>query len=527
MGLARAARPCGTNGETLSESTPWMGFLRQFMASMVDEFPSGLAQVDMGMHVVFINRAMQDWIRDSGGKPEGGAGARLNDLLAGNSWDVFSPILEKAIAGHQSILLENQQVRAGGRDFFFNIAVFPITNLDGVAEGAVLNLVDVTRYVRLEKAYAETSDYLDLLISSLNDGFYAMGPDNTFSFCNPRMLEMLKMDQEQFLSSNSYDITDPAEHPLIDEMLRRRRGGEKVVFETVLRRFDGSVFPVEITSAPLQKEGEYAGIVAVAHDITERKRLEAAIKENAEDLEEAYEELSVLDKMKSDFIAIASHELRTPLSIIKGYAEAFLYGELGELKEGQLKKLETINARADQMTRIINDLLDITRLEEGRLVGECWLAPIEEIVASVMVEFEQEARRNGIRLSSQVEKSLPSLRVDVWRIHQVIENLLSNAIKFTSEGGEAGIAARLNPSGEWVEVEVFDTGPGIPRKEQDRLFQKFLQLDTNSTRAAGGLGLGLVICKGIVEAHGGTIWLESELGKGSSFKFALPVPAQG
>ena len=105
-----------------------------------------------------------------------------------------------------------------------------------------------------------------------------------------------------------------------------------------------------------------------------------------------------------------------------------------------------MNARADQMTRIINDLLDITRLEEGRLVGECWLAPIEEIITSVMAEFEQEACRKDIRLSSRVERPLPSLKVDVWRIHQVIENLLSNAIKFTSGGGEAGIAARLLPS---------------------------------------------------------------------------------
>lgn len=510
----------------MSELSQWIGLLKQFMASMrADEFPTSLALMDSECRMVYANRPMQEWLEIAPGGHEGKeAGRPFIELVPEAYRPIVAPALEEAVTSGRFAQLESLAMRVGGEDLFFNLSVFPVSDFNGSVAGTIVALDDITRYIRLKRAYVEASDYITLLIESLNDGFYAMDAGGGFSFCNPRMLEMLKMSEEQFLSSNSFDIVAPDEFPLVEEMLRRRREGEKVVFEVLLRRSDGSVFPAEISSAPIVKDGEFTGIVAVAHDITERKRLEKVVEENARDLERAYDELSVLDKMKSDFIAIASHELRTPLSIIKGYAEAFLFGELGDLKEGQLKKLGIINARADQMTRIINDLLDITRLEEGRLVGERWLAPVEEIISSVVMEFEQEAARKRIRLSTRVEKDLPSLKVDVWRIHQVIENLLSNAIKFTSEGGEAGVRAALSPSGHTVEVEVFDTGPGIPRKEQEKLFTKFYQLDTNPTRSAGGLGLGLVICKGIVEAHGGGIRVESELGRGSSFKFTLPLP---
>ncbi|MBC7099986.1 PAS domain S-box protein, partial [Candidatus Bipolaricaulota bacterium] len=183
------------------------------------------------------------------------------------------------------------------------------------------------------------------------------------------------------------DIVMPDEVNKVERMLERRRRGEKVFFETLLRRADGTQLPVQISSAPVFRGGNLVGIVGIAHDLSERRRLEAMVEQSHQDLERAYEELSVLDKMKSDFIAIASHELRTPLSIIKGYADAFQFGELGELTPFQMDKIKIINARADQMTKIINDLLDITRLEEGRLVGKKWPAPVEELIANAVSEY--------------------------------------------------------------------------------------------------------------------------------------------
>jgi signal transduction histidine kinase len=188
-----------------------------------------------------------------------------------------------------------------------------------------------------------------------------------------------------------------------------------------------------------------------------------------------------------------------------------------------MDKVKIMNARADQMTKIINDLLDVTRLEEGRLVGEKWPAPVEGLIKNAVSEYKGRAAQCGQELRYSVEENLPPVSIDVWRVHQVMENLIGNAIKFTPEGGSIDVAARNAVEPDMVEIEVRDTGPGIPVREQEKLFTMFYQIETDSSRSAGGLGLGLVISKGIVESHGGRIWIESEAGSGSSFKFTLPV----
>jgi len=500
----------------------WTELLRGFLEMTgAEEFPAGIALLDAEGRVAYANRDFLRWLAFP---PDAApSGERLAELAPPDCRQEVTEALREATEKRSFCYRENLESRRGSERLFFNLSVFPMIKPGDGLSGFVVAVQDVTRMVRIKDAYRQASGYLSQLIDSLNDGFYVMDLQGRFTFCNRRILEMLEMEEKTFLSSTPYDVVSPEDRPLVEEMLRRRREGERVVFEVKLLRSDGTTFPAEVRSSPVMEGENQVAIVSVAHDITERKRLEGEVRRSRLELEKAYEELSVLDKMKSDFIAIASHELRTPLSIIKGYAEAFLHGELGELSEAQREKLELVNRRADQMTRIINDLLDITRLEEGRLVGERYPAPIGEMIATVAAEFEQQARRSGIRLSLQVEEGLPPVLADVWRVHQVLENLLSNALKFTPPGGEAGIIAILRPSARMVEVSVFDTGPGIPRSQQEKLFDKFYQIDTTSTRTTGGLGLGLAISKGIVEAHGGRIWVESELGKGSFFKFTLPV----
>jgi PAS domain S-box-containing protein len=511
----------GTSGSPHS----FLSFLEGYINSLGGEYyPINLALLDERLCLSYVNLRMREWLESL--TPVCGQellGKPLLSVLPPEIAPSIGETIGKAMRTGKFCRIEALQIQIEGRDCYYNLSVIPTPNLANEAPGVLLALLDITKYARLRQALIETSGYLNLLIDSLDDGFYAMDKNFHFTFCNRKMLEMLKMEEGEFLTLQPKDIVVDEELSHVNEMLERRRSGEKVVFETKLKRSDGTALPVEVSSAPLIKDGEFAGIVGIAHDISERKVLLDALNKRSHDLEKAYEELSVLDKMKSDFIAIASHELRTPLSLIKGYAEAFLSGELGELTDSQLSKVRIINARADQMTKIINDLLDVTRLEKGRLVGEKWLAPIEEIINSAMAEFENEAYRKHIRLTSEVAAGLPTLKVDVWRIHQVMENLLSNAIKFTPDGGEIKVTTRLAPGGDEVVVAVSDTGSGISTKEQEKLFTKFYQVDTNTTRSAGGLGLGLVISKGIVEAHGGRIWVESELGKGSTFYFTLPI----
>ncbi|MBC7246812.1 MAG: PAS domain-containing protein [Actinobacteria bacterium] len=494
-------------------------------AGLFESVPVKIAVLDRNFRLLRCNRPMLDWLGDACGLQDSCLpGLPALDIMPQEFRADWKHILRRVLVEGRSFEQPRVHQVVDGEDHFHRVRLHPLTDDAGNMREALLLFEDVTEYVRLERRLAETTDYLNLLIESLNDGFYAMDAEGRFTFCNQAFLDMLGMSfPDELMRKTPRDIVMPEEYEKVERMLERRRRGEKVFFETFLRRSDGSPLPVQISSAPLFRGGSFVGIVGIAHDLSERRRLEAMVERTHQDLEKAYEELSVLDKMKSDFIAIASHELRTPLSIIKGYADAFQYGELGELAPLQMDKIKIMNARADQMTKIINDLLDITRMEEGRLVGKKWPAPVDELVVNAVSEYKSRAAEKGLELASAVAEGLPPVSVDVWRVHQVLENLIGNAIKFTPPGGTIEVFARLAGEPDMVEIEVRDNGPGIPPREQERLFTMFYQVETDSTRSAGGLGLGLVISKGIVESHGGRIWVESEPGRGSSFKFTLPV----
>ncbi len=487
--------------------------------------PVKIAALDRSFRIVRCNRLMQQWIRDTRGLDADSVhGLPALDIMPQEFRADWKHILRRVLVEGRAFEQPRVHESVGGTDYFHRVRLYPLLDEEGNVREALLLYEDVTEYVRLERRLAETTDYLNLLIESVNDGFYALDAENRFSFCNQEFLNLLGMGTPaELMRKCPQDVVMPEELPKIDRMLERRRRGERVFFETQLKRRDGTPVSALISSSPIFRHGQFTGIVGIAHDLSERKRLEALVERSHQDLEKAYEELSVLDKMKSDFIAIASHELRTPLSIIKGYADAFEYGELGDLNDLQLEKIRIVNNRADQMTKIINDLLDATRLDEGRLVGQRWPAPVAGLIEDAVLEYRGRASANGQNLVSHVEEGLPAVSVDLWRVHQVMENLVDNALKFTPEGGTVEVNARRSSSPDMVEIEVKDTGPGIPEREQKRLFTMFYQIETDSARSAGGLGLGLVISKGIVEGHGGRIWVESEPGKGSSFRFTLPI----
>ncbi len=494
-------------------------------AGLFESVPVKIAVLDRNFRVLRCNRPMQEWVSEAlGVDPQDLQGLPALDIMPQEFRADWKHILRRVLVEGRSFEQPRVHQEVGGTDHFHRVRLHPLLDEQGNVREALLLFEEVSEYVRLERRLAETTDYLNLLIESLNDGFYAMDAEGRFTFCNQAFLDMLGLSHpDELMSREPREVVVPEEVNKVERMMERRRRGEKVFFETSLRRADGTALPVQISSAPVFRGGNMVGIVGIAHDLSERRRLEAMVEQSHQDLERAYEELSVLDKMKSDFIAIASHELRTPLSIIKGYADAFQFGELGELTPFQMDKIKIINSRADQMTKIINDLLDITRLEEGRLVGKKWPAPVEGLIANAVSEYGNQAAESGLELISSVEEGLPPVSVDVWRVHQVLENLIGNAIKFTPPGGTVEVSARRSAEEGMVEFEVRDTGPGIPLHEQKKLFTMFYQVETDSTRSAGGLGLGLVISKGIVESHGGRIWVESEPGKGSAFKFTLPV----
>jgi|GEM_PF-2934079 len=243
------------------------------------------------------------------------------------------------------------------------------------------------------------------------------------------------------------------------------------------------------------------------------------------ELQRANEYLKTLSKIKSDFVSVVSHELRTPLTSIKESISLILDGETGELNSEQMKFLRIAEKNVERLTSLINDILDFSKLESGSISIVPRKININDIINNVYETLYPAIQDKALEIKMELSGDLPQIWGDSEKISQVVTNILNNAIKFTPVGGTIWIRTRslLSEGKEEIEVSIRDTGPGIAQEDIPKLFTPFSQLESPLTRKTGGTGLGLAISKNIVELHGGSIGVESELGKGSEFYFRLPV----
>ncbi|HEY8042094.1 MAG TPA: ATP-binding protein [Polyangiaceae bacterium] len=255
-------------------------------------------------------------------------------------------------------------------------------------------------------------------------------------------------------------------------------------------------------------------------------------------LQEAFDRLKELDRLKSNFLATVSHELRTPLTSIIGYSEMLQEGMAGELKPEQLEFVKTIHDKGEQLLSLIMGLLDLSKLESGTMRMSLRAVHIEGVLGEVVSTLAPAARKKGVKLELDMSGDLAELRGDPERLRQVFLNLVENALKFTPVSGSVTLRARMMaddggdaedeglslmaPTRARLEVRVIDTGIGIPARERTRVFDPFYQVDSSSTREYGGTGLGLSIVKRLVEAHSGTIRIEENAPRGTVFVVSLP-----
>jgi len=260
--------------------------------------------------------------------------------------------------------------------------------------------------------------------------------------------------------------------------------------------------------------------VAVYTDISDLKQHETELSKLVGELEVARDNAMEADRVKSKFLATMSHELRTPLNAILGYTELILDNIYGDVPEKIREVLERLDKNGRHLLNLINDVLDLSKIEAGQLDLSLNEYSMKEVVQTVFTSVEALAMEKNLDMKVTVHEDLPNGMGDEQRIVQVLLNLLGNAIKFTDEGE---VRVEVTASNETFLVSVFDTGPGLSEADQRMIFKEFHQVDGSSTRKKGGTGLGLAIAKRIIDMHGGRLWVESTLGQGSNFFFTLPV----
>ncbi len=343
----------------------------------------------------------------------------------------------------------------------------------------------------------------ELILESAAEGIYGLDPQGYTLFLNPAAARMLGRSAddvigrpfEAVLGMGAAEAGGDGVNPVRATL---GSGVGREVKDAAFRRADGSSFPVEYSSTPIVEDGQITGAVVTFRDVTERREVE---------------------RMKDEFVSVVSHELRTPLTSIRGSLGLLAAGKLGEVPEKGRRMLEIAVQNTDRLVRLINDILDIERIESGTVTMELKPVDASELVHQSVEVMAAMAEKAGVRLYSWADQQ--PLEADPDRILQVLTNLLSNAIKFSPPESEVSLTTEVG-EGEVV-FRVRDAGRGIPPDRLESIFERFSQVDSSDAREKGGTGLGLAICRSIVQQHGGRIWVESTVGEGSTFTFTLPT----
>jgi PAS domain S-box-containing protein len=322
--------------------------------------------------------------------------------------------------------------------------------------------------------------------------------------------------KEEFIGKNFLRmkcLTGKTKGIIIKNLFNRMLGGEIAPYEIEVITKDNEIIPFEINGARIDYMDKPVDMI-VFRDITNRKKAEEKIKQQNIQLKRLY-------KIQLNFLNATSHELRTPMSAIKGYVELMLKKELGEITYEQQKALNVVLRNTDRLNHLIEDILDVSRLESGTLKFKAESTNLQEMINESVETMQSSANLKNIKINMDISDDLPGLIIDQSRIRQVIINILNNAIKFSPDGSV--INMRVKKQKEDVLFEIQDSGRGISEYHREKIFDAFYQVKSGMDRNFGGVGLGLAIARGIILSHGGKISVKSEVKKGSIFRFTLPL----
>ncbi|MEG4962993.1 MULTISPECIES: PAS domain S-box protein [unclassified Microcoleus] len=484
-------------------------------------------------------------------------------------------ILENIRAGASIDHYETVHLRKDGQQIDVSLTISPIKDATGAVTGVSTIARDISDSKRVEKAFEQLRHQTEMILFSAGEGICGLNKHGKVTFVNPAAVRMAGCESKQLIDRPLYEslhrsqeesskaieqlspateinsgaeiapgcAAPPAPAKLLpnrvsSQILATLEDGEaRRVTDEVFWRRDGSSFPVEYVVAPMREEGEIIGAVVTFKDITERLAVE---------------------RMKDEFISVVSHELRTPMTSIHGALGLLNSGLLDVYPHKAKRMLEIAVTNTDRLVRLINDILDLERMESNYSTAIKQTCNVAELMLQAADEMQGMAQEAGVTLS--VRPVGAQLQAVPDRLIQALTNLLSNAIKFSPSGAtiwlsgelihnadfteKAGLKSVSSPSllspepavahphlpvprSSYILIAVQDQGRGIPADKLEMVFERFQQVDASDSRQKGGTGLGLAICRSIVQQHGGRMWVESVLGEGSTFFLSLPVQREG
>ncbi|HEY9761487.1 MAG TPA: PAS domain S-box protein [Trichocoleus sp.] len=449
-------------------------------------------------------------------------------------------MLNGEIPGFQ---MEKRFIKKNGNVILTRMTVALIRNRDGSPLYSMAMMEDITEQKQSERLLQTQQAFLRRLIDTVPNLIFVKNWEGRFTLVNQATADTYNTTIENLVGKTDADFnpnTAEVEQFLAVDREVMNTLCTTVLEETITSSTGQQRYFQTIKSPLLSADGHSREILGVATDISDRKQIEEQLRQINEELAHSNMELARATRLKDEFLANMSHELRTPLNAVLGMTEGLLEEVFGELNSKQTKALRTIERSGSHLLALINDILDVAKIESGQVELELLPTAVTPLCHSSLAFIKQQALKKRIQVDIKLPSNLPSLFVDERRIRQVLINLLSNAVKFTPEEGHITLevireqqATDLNSQSqlpfkekvcgrEYLRIAITDTGIGIAPEHISKLFQPFIQIDSALNRKYQGTGLGLALVKHIIKLHGGQVGLTSEVGVGSCFTIDLP-----
>ncbi len=508
----------------LRETKSRLGGLSSYLNELLIFLPLAICDIDDSGAIVSVNKAFEE----ISGCKTGTTKAKLSDFF------VEKTALEKLLhsAGRQgeakdreltlitrerrkipvavNVLVKEKSQKKNSGDYFVSISdlsafkkvqkktekeVKERTKELLESRRALLNILEDTEEAK--QRAEEEKNKTQVIFENFIDGLLMFNEKGRLEMINPRAEGFLNVEKEEVLEKTIEELKKNEKTKELMRVLAKSKKGEVFKKELPLPKKE---IVLEITTKKIVFGQRPMVMLAILHDITREKMIE---------------------KLKSQFVSVAAHQLRTPLSIIKWSLSMVLEGEMGKMPEEQRETLARASETNERMIRLINDLLNVARIEEGRFIYQPTTVDIIELLEKTTEPAQQLAANKKVKfeLKRKLEGSA-IVKVDIEKISLAIKNLTENAVSYTKLGGK--VTLKVEKKKEKLLISVKDTGIGIPKKQQERVFSKFFRGENAVRTETEGTGLGLFIAKNVIEAHGGELWFESQEGKGTTFYFTLP-----
>ncbi|MHA1681199.1 MAG: PAS domain S-box protein [Promethearchaeota archaeon] len=478
--------------------------------AILENSPTAIYLKDLDLKYIMVNKYFEELFN-----------VKNEEILGKSDDEIFPDYISEMFRDHDARVLEKgtpmefeENILREGWSYTFLSTKFLLHNSDGKQYAICSLSTDITERKWAEEAIKENETRFRTLFNNITDGMYIINPrTEKFYLVNKILCDMLGLEDDELTRIKFSEFIDAENYRTIKEFFTNINDRIKLRIREVPVKGISGLFFADIGLNKILLEGD-AFVAGEIRDVSKLKKTREALINAKIDAEAANE-------AKSNFLANMSHELRTPLNAIIGFSELLneIYGE--NFNDEQKQYIGNILESGEHLLSLINDILDLSKIEAGKQE----LYPTE-ISVTVLIEktlklFKEKSLRHAISLEQELDLTDDVIFADEKKIRQVLFNLLSNAIKFTADGGTVGV--KVSRVGNSIQISVWDTGIGISKEDIEKLFKPFQQVESALSRNYEGTGLGLHYSKQLVELHGGKIWVESELGKGSRFTFSIPI----